>query len=147
MLVGRQVNAGEKMSVLKSIFGHDYRTMKKWADAMRSDDPEFIAQAFRNRGGKLKLTNAVVKYVKGRYREIKAHVHNYRQKIAAEINHLFDVTLSRESLRGIFREADDQDKNEVNVAFSDVVGMSEDGATKLEPTPVKKTRISHLLVL
>tara|TARA_B110000902_G_scaffold265976_1_gene352001 strand:- start:122 stop:2521 length:2400 start_codon:yes stop_codon:yes gene_type:complete len=132
MLVGRQVNAGEKLSHLKEIFGHDYRTMKKWAAAIRSSDPEFIVQAFRNRGGQVKITNAVARYVKERYRTINADVYNFRQKIAAETKQFFKVTLSAESLRGLFREADDQDEEEVKLASSIAMDFSADGLAEAE---------------
>lgn len=132
MLVGRQVNAGEKMSQLKEIFGHDYRTMKKWAAAMRSSDPEFIVQAFRNRGGQVKITNAVARYVKERYRTINAHVYNFRQKIAAETKQYFKVKLSTESLRGLFREADAQDKEQAKLASSIETDFAADDLPEVE---------------
>ena len=138
MLVGRQVNAGEKLSELKKVFGHDYRTMKKWAVAMRSSDPEFIVQAFRNRGGQVKISNAVARYVKERYRTIKAHVHNYRQKIASEIKQFFKIKLSRESLRGLFREADDQDKKQAKLASSIVPDFSAGVLSKVDPVSREK---------
>ena len=138
MLVGRQVNAGEKLSLLKSIFGHDYRTMKKWAGAMRSDDPEFIIQAFRNRGGKVKITSAVARYVKERYRKINAHVYNFNQKIAAETKQFFNVKLSKESLRNLFREADNQDKAEAESASTKTADLSEPCLAGIEPASREK---------
>ena len=132
MLVGRQVNGGKTLSQLKKIFGHDNRTMKKWAEALYSTDPEFIAQSFSNRGGKVKITDAVIRYVKERYREIKNHVYNFRQTITSELVQFFNVALSAESLRGLFREADSQDKERTELVSSFL-----DDSTPTEPVEVE----------
>jgi len=41
-LVGRLYNAGWKISVLCKAFNHDGRTIRKWASALLSPDPDFI---------------------------------------------------------------------------------------------------------
>jgi hypothetical protein len=48
MLIGRLVNAGVRRDKLKRQFKHDSRTMKKWAEALKSDDPDAISGAKRS---------------------------------------------------------------------------------------------------
>ena len=55
MLVGRLVNAGWSLKTLRERFGHDSRTMKRWAAALSSDDLEFALRAFGGRGAEGKV--------------------------------------------------------------------------------------------
>jgi len=106
MLLGRLVNAGWALSRLQETFGHDPRTLKSWAAALLSDDPELMVQAFSGRGFAAKITPAIARYVKQRYEELRGTVRNYRQVIGPEVEDLFAKRLSGESLRLLFRAAD-----------------------------------------
>lgn len=107
MMVARLVNAGHCLRELQSRFGHDPRTMKKWAAALQSDDAEFAIRAFGGRGTSAKVFPALARFVKSRYRELLGKgVGNYRERIAAETAEYFGRRLSGETLRKLFREAD-----------------------------------------
>ncbi|MBT7165238.1 MAG: hypothetical protein HN904_20835, partial [Victivallales bacterium] len=106
MLVGRLVNAGWRLTELRAVFGHDPRTMKRWAAALLSEDVEFVVRAFGGRGAHGKVSVALARYAKRRYGELRAAVRNYRQLIRAEVLDLFGERLSGETLRRLFREAD-----------------------------------------
>ena len=107
MLVGRLYNAGWRISQIKQAFGHDSRTIKKWAEALNSDDVDFIVRAFSGRGYFKKLTPSAIRYIKKRYLDLKGTVTNFRKIISVEIISIFLITLSTETLRQLFREADE----------------------------------------
>ena len=107
ILVGRMVNAGHSLASLKSSFGHDARTMKRWAAALKSDDPEFIVRVFSGRGGAGKITPLLKKFVFARYRQLLDEGESgYRERIQSDLVEYFGVELSGETLRKMFRAAD-----------------------------------------
>jgi hypothetical protein len=114
MLVGRLANAGWRLSELQEVFGHDPRTVKRWAAALLSEDVEFIVQAFGGRGAHGKVSVALARYGKRRYGELRGIVRNYREVIRAEVLDLFGERLSGETLRRLFREAD-RERGEASV--------------------------------
>lgn len=105
MLIGRLVNAGVSLIKLKRRFHHDSRTMKKWAKALTSEDPDVIVRAFAGRGPLPKVIGPMIRLVKMRYIALKGVVRNYRQVIAREVEECFGETLSRETLRQLFNLA------------------------------------------
>lgn len=109
MLVGRLANAGWALSELQRAFGHDPRTVKKWAAALQSEDVDEVVRAFGGRGQERKVTAAVARYVKQRYRELSGQRRDFRRTVAEEVADLFGERLSREVLRRLFREADRED--------------------------------------
>lgn len=114
MMVGRLVNAGHCLSELGSQFGHDPRTMKKWAAALQSDDAEFAIRAFGGRGTGGKVYPALARFAKSRYRELVGKgTADYRQTVASEVAEYFGTHLSGETLRKLFREADRENLREV----------------------------------
>lgn len=106
MFIGRLVNAGWRLNQLHEIFGHDHRTMKRWAAALTSDDVEFVVQAFNGRGAAGKVTAPIIRFVTERYRTLRRTRQDYRQVIADEVRQYFGESLSRETLRKLFRQAD-----------------------------------------
>lgn len=107
LLVGRMVNAGHRLTDLKNAFGHDARTMKRWGAALKSDNPEFIARVFSGRGGSGKITPVLKRYVTRRYLELHRNGdRRYREKIREDVAEYFDEQLSGETMRKLFREAD-----------------------------------------
>jgi predicted nucleic acid-binding Zn-ribbon protein len=105
MLIGRLVNAGVALAKLNGQFKHDSRTMKKWAEALKSDDPDVIVRAFAGRGPLPKVIGPMIRLVKMRYLSLKGVVRNYRQIIAREVEECFGETISRETLRHLFNLA------------------------------------------
>jgi len=122
MLVGRLVNAGWGLGTLRERFGHDARTMKRWAAALSSDDVEFALRAFGGRGTDGKVTPPLARYVQQRYRELAGTVRCHRRLIAAEVEDYFGERLSGETLRRLFREADREDAEAVEKPAGSVPG-------------------------
>ncbi len=115
MMVGRLVNAGHRLRELQSQFGHDPRTMKRWAAALQSDDAEFALRAFGGRGKPGKVSAALARFVKSRYRELRGKGGgDYRRTIGSEVEEYFGERLSGETLRKLFREADREANREAN---------------------------------
>ena len=118
MLVGRLVNAGIPLEELKRKFKHDSRTMKRWAEALKSNDPDWIIRAFAGRGYLPKLIGPMIRMVKMRYLQLRDTVRNYRQVIAREVKECFGVKVSRETLRRLFAVA----REEQEAAENDKTG-------------------------
>jgi hypothetical protein len=118
MLVGRLVNANTPLEELKRHFSHDPRTMKRWAQALKSTDPDQIVRLFSGRGGVPKVVGPMIRMVKMRYLQLRSNVRNYRQVIADEVKECFGETISRETLRQLFvsarKEQEVAKKNEKN---------------------------------
>lgn len=102
MLLGRLVNSGIPLRELERQFGHEHRTLKRWAKALLQDDAELALRAFAGQGAAPKVTGPLAAFVRGRYAELKGTVREYRQRIAAEVRSCFGVELSREALRLLF---------------------------------------------
>ena len=132
MLIGRLVNAEVALAKLNRQFNHDSRTMKRWAKALTSEDPNFIVRAFAGRGPLPKVIGPMVRFVKMRYLSLKGFVRNFRQIIAREVEECFGETLSRETLRHLFNLARQESAGhaEENVAPSEV--SSKVGNTALD---------------
>lgn len=102
MLVGRLCNAGRSLSELGERFGHDPRTIKKWAAALRSGDIEQIAVAFAGRAGRRKIFPELMRYAWQLYRERERLGRNYRAIIIEKIVEVFGVRLSTTAASGLF---------------------------------------------
>ncbi|NJL19423.1 MAG: hypothetical protein HC901_03980 [Bdellovibrionaceae bacterium] len=50
MSVGRMANYGVPVARLAEEFGHDHRTVRRWADGLLEADPDAMARAFAGRG-------------------------------------------------------------------------------------------------
>ena len=122
LLGGRLVNMGFRMRELRNAFPHDPRTLKRWARATVCDDVDEAARLLRGRGAHGKLTAVMVRQIKAKYRK-ERHKKNYRRIVAEFVREFYDVTLSGETLRKVFREADREDKevrNEIDEAPPEV---------------------------
>ena len=143
VLIGRLVNAGFSLSKLKRQFKHDRRTMKKWAEGLKSDDPDFIARAFAGRGPLPKVIGPMIRLVKMRYLALKGVVRNYRQLIAREVEECFGERISRETLRHLFNLAREEQKRAMRdetvtdgpiAVGGDLVPSREDGLPERIPS-------------
>lgn len=133
MLVGRLANAGSSLSALRRVFGHDPRTIKRWAAALLSEDVEFVVRAFSGRGHDRKVTVPIARYVKRRYRELRGRRRDFRQAVIDEVAELFDQRLSREVLRRLFREADREDERPIAWPHAMDTGCPNRGISSTEP--------------
>jgi hypothetical protein len=109
LLVGRLYNAGVKVSTLEEVFQADRKTMRLWGRALLSRDPELLQRVLLGREVCRKRTAAVEAYARQRWPQLQAEgCRNYRQKLGEEIERIFGVRLSGESLRLLLKEIKDQ---------------------------------------
>jgi hypothetical protein len=105
MLAGRLYKAGVLVAKLEEVFKADRKTIRAWGDAIVSRDPERLARVLLGRGVNQKRTPAIDHYVVGRWAEwIVEGCPNYRATLIREIEGIFEVKLSGETLRQIILE-------------------------------------------
>ena len=102
MLVGRLYNAGRTLRELGEQFGHDGRTIKKWASALLSGDIDVIARAFAGRAGKRKTSPELMRYVWQLHRDRHRLGRNYREIIIEKIAEVFGVRISTTTASALF---------------------------------------------
>ena len=105
MLAGRLYNAGVLVAKLEEVFKADRKTIRSWGDAIVSRDPQRLARVLLGRGVNQKRTPAIDHYVARRWDELLAEgCPNYRATLMREIESIFEVKLSGETLRQIILE-------------------------------------------
>lgn len=109
LLVGRLYNAGVKVAVLEKVFQTDRKTMRRWGQALVASDPEQLQRVLLGREVHRKCTPAVENFVRRRWASLQAEgCPHYRRQLLEEIQDLFGVKLSGESLRLLLRKFKDQ---------------------------------------
>ena len=107
MLVGRLRNADVKFCVLHEIFGHDNRTVKKWSEALKSNDLDQMVKAFSGRKVNKKVSAELVRYVRQLYLSRKSLNLGkaYRKKIIRMTEEIFGISISPSLASEIYRDA------------------------------------------
>ena len=109
LLVGRLYNARLKVAVLEEVFQADRKTMRLWGRALLSCDPEQLQRVLLGREANRKCTTAVKAYARQRWPQLQAEgCRDYRKKLGQEIEQIFQVRLSGESLRQLIKEIQKQ---------------------------------------
>lgn len=111
MLVGRLYNAGAPVTELGETFGHDPRTIKKWAAALLTGDIEEIARAFAGREGRRKTSPELIRYCQQLYRDRHLLGRKYREVIIEKVAHVFGVRISTTVASAIFASARKKDES------------------------------------
>ena len=105
LLVARLYNAGLKIKTLGEQFGADPKTMKRWANALKEGNVQKLALILAGRSASRKLTNEIYCFARMRFEQVYAISHyGYSRIIRSEIKAIFDVSLSGETLRPLFKE-------------------------------------------
>jgi transposase len=105
MLAGRLYNAGLKVQSLTEVFEVDRKTLQRWGRALQSGDAQQLIQVLAGRSAARKLTPTIEAFVRQRWPQLTAQGH-YRstQRLRQEIQQIFRVKLSAETLRPLVRE-------------------------------------------
>jgi len=105
LMVAKLYNAKVKGITLTEVFGFDRKTIKSWADALVSGDPERLIRVLEGRSAGRKLTTEIKAFARFRFESIypddKA---TYSKRVREEIAQVFDVSISSEALRPLFNE-------------------------------------------
>ena len=105
MLAGRLYNAGIKIQSLTEVFGADRKTLQRWGRALRSGDAEELIRVLAGRSVGRKLTPAIKAFVRQRWPRLTAQGdYGCSQKLRQEIQEIFQVRLSAETLRPMLGE-------------------------------------------
>jgi hypothetical protein len=105
LLVARLCNAGVAATRLQKEFGADRKTIQRWADALKGNDPEELVRVLAGRKAGRKFTVEIQAYVRMRFPKIYAEDRRgYSRTIRQEILEVFDVSLSAELLRPFLRD-------------------------------------------
>ena len=130
-LIGRLYNAGITRKKLVEAFGLPLSTIRRYGEAVKSDDPEEMMRRFSGQGAEKKLTPEIENYVRDKFREIYSeNKYDYSSVIIGKVKKIFRVTFSSETLRKVF--------NDEKRAFSKSAdGVSEESPDIEEKTPEK----------
>ena len=109
MMVGRLFNANVRTSVLEEVFGLDRKTIRSWGLAIQSHDPDHLQRVMLGRGANQKRTPVIDRYVVRRRRELLSEgCSNFRATLAREVESVFEVKLSGETIRQIVNGSGDR---------------------------------------
>ena len=103
LLAARLYNAGVRVATLEEVFGLDRKTMRRWGQALRSGDREWLAEVLAGRWGRRKFTVEMESYVRRRWPALRSQ-RDYRRRLQAELERVFGVRVSGETLRRLLRQ-------------------------------------------
>lgn len=104
-MIARLFNAGVNKKKLVETFGYCYNTIKRWAEALKTDDAFTIVNALSGQGAPKKLTVEIQSYVTHRFKSVFAeNKYSYSQEIRNEIQEVFNQDISAETLRPLFNK-------------------------------------------
>jgi hypothetical protein len=105
LLVARLCNAGIAATRLQKEFGADRKTIQRWADALKGNDPEELVRVLAGRKAGRKFTVEIQAYVRMRFPKIyEEDRRSYSMTIRQEIFEVFGASLSAELLRPFLRD-------------------------------------------
>ncbi len=117
LMVAHLHNVGVSLLKLQGVFGIDPRTILNWSRALKSGDAEKLTRALAGRAVNRKLSAPIETYVRIRFPCVYLDDKRcYSRKIRKEIEQVFKVKLSGETLRALFtelREAQGEGKGSV----------------------------------
>jgi len=105
MLIGRLHNCGFAASALAEIFKVCRKSVARYAEAVRDGSSEALQRIAETRSAPQKITPEVARFARMRYQELKGKTRNYRAVILRQIKTIFELSISRESLRLICNDA------------------------------------------
>ena len=104
-IIARLFNAGVNRQSLIETFGYCYNTIKRWGEALKTNDAVAIVAALSGQGAPKKLTVEIKSFVSCRFKSIYAdNTYSYSKEIREEILEVFNVSISAEALRPLFNE-------------------------------------------
>lgn len=90
---------------LTRAFGVPYSTLRRWGQTVKSGDTEQLIRLFAGRTHPRKLTSEIKSFAKQRFIDIYPdNKYSYSHQIRNEIQDVFEVSISGETLRAPFKE-------------------------------------------
>ena len=103
IFIGRLYNSGVSLSRLREKFHHDPRTIKKWGEALKSNDIGMIEQAFSGRKGNVKAGGEIIRYMRQQYKLRGLLGKRYREIIINGVEEIYGVKISKRLAGEIFK--------------------------------------------
>jgi len=104
-MIARLFNAGVNKQILIRTFGYCYNTIKRWGEALKTEDALTIVHALSGQGAPKKLTVEIQSFISHRFKSIyKENKYSYSKEIRDEILEVFKQDISAETLRPLFNE-------------------------------------------
>jgi len=98
------------MGLLEERLGVTGKTLRKWRDVLVNGDWEPLAAIFHGPGADAKLRPDIEQYVRRRYRDAVEPdgklPYGFRQEIVDQVSHFWELDISGEVLRQVFRDED-----------------------------------------
>jgi len=105
LLLARLYNAGVKPQSLLETFKISYTSLRRWGEALKSDDSEKLIRVLAGHQHPRKLTPEILSFSQARFYAIYPDNHySYSKVIRQEILETFDKSISGESLRPYFAQ-------------------------------------------
>ena len=100
-----------KMSSICETFDISEKTLREWREALSRGDWDGVSEIFHGPGMPKKLRVDAEAYVRARYREATNHramptPHGFRKKLVEEVKNYWQIDISEETLRQVFRNED-----------------------------------------
>ncbi|MCP4599578.1 MAG: hypothetical protein GY847_03395 [Proteobacteria bacterium] len=103
LLVARLLSAQINATRLKECFDVDFKTMRRWAHALKRGDPENLVRVLNGRSARRKCTVEIQAFATMRFRQIyPGNRASYSHQIRQEILEVFGESLCAETLRPLF---------------------------------------------
>lgn len=135
LLGARLYNAGVRVRTLEAVFGLDRKTLRKWGLALQSGDRKWLAEVLVGRRGRRKLTLEMESYVRFRWLTLQAERRrDYRRRLQEELERVFGVRVSGETLRPLLRELRGGGRAEAGSAGEEAAGRP---SQSVEPTETR----------
>jgi hypothetical protein len=113
LLIARLYNSGLKKVALKEAFGIAQTTMKRWGDALKSNDVARLSRVLAVPGAPRKITAEIQSFIELRFPQIYEQTHyNYSSQLRQEIKNVFKEEVSGETLRLILKKLKQKDTND-----------------------------------
>ena len=119
IMIAHMVNIGMPVVKIIDVFPIDRKTIRIWANALKSGSAEEMMNVFEGRGKARKLTKAVEQFARIRFGQIfPVNKKTYSSMIRKEIKDYFDTDICGETIRPLFtqlrREYDDSFKKKTS---------------------------------
>jgi hypothetical protein len=143
ILCSRLRLAGFQLTGLSKTFCYCEETISKWSKVLHKGDSREIAKVFGLTGSG-KITPEIKSYIKRRYIFFKLNSeYAYRKKILAELADYFDLKVTGEGIRPLFREADVEfNKSEGIRKHNDKALSTENGAINIDEVQQVSSSVS-----
>jgi hypothetical protein len=105
LMAAQLFNAGLKVKALEETLEVNHKTLARWGEAVRSGDPEELTRVLLGRQSRRKLTSWIEAYIRKHWPEIQAAGgRDYSRRTRQEVERVFGVKLSGETLRALLKE-------------------------------------------